>query len=79
MKDDARDARIQVNVLENPRGTVAVRLIGNQNHGFIVTPSRPLPEGYTLFRLHVETCEDPPEPPYVQEALLDQPEGTTHT
>lgn len=76
--DDLRKARIEVNVLPYALGTVAVRLIGNQNHGFLITPTRPLPEGYNRFRLHVDTCDDPPEPDHVQEALFNQPEGPTH-
>lgn len=77
--DDAKAARIQVNPTETTAGTVAARMIGQQMHGFVITPTRPQPAGYYRFTLHVETCEDPPEPAHVQEGLpFDQPRGTTH-
>lgn len=77
--DDDAGVRHEVNLGESLRGTIAARLIGQQNHGFKITKLRPCPDGYHLFALHVTTCEDPPAPDSEQLSLLpDQPEGTTH-
>jgi hypothetical protein len=49
--------RVAVVRAENPRGTIAARMIGTKLHGYRLTGFRPLRPGFVAMRLHAEVCE----------------------
>lgn len=52
------------------RGTVAVRMIGDQLHGYILTSSQPIRDGFVRVRLHTDVCEYA-VPPVERRPLFD--------
>jgi hypothetical protein len=52
------------------RGTIAVRMTGDQLHGYTVTKLHPLRDGFVLVRPHADVCEYA-TPPVEQRPLFD--------
>lgn len=68
--------RVAIERAVNSRGTIAVRTIGDQLHGYRITEFAPLKPGFTPVRLHVDVCTEAVR--IEQQPLFDTPkEGTT--
>ena len=67
--------RVVIERAVNNRGTVAVRTIGDQLHGYRITQFAPVRPGFVPVRLHDEVCPEAPKPE--QQPLFDTQEGTT--
>lgn len=66
----AQVERVAIIRAVSSRGTVAVRMIGDQLHGYILTSSHPLRDGFVRVRLHTDVCEFA-VPPVEQRPLFD--------
>jgi hypothetical protein len=74
--DDAgAGRRIAIERRVNPRGTVAVRTIGDQLHGYRITQFAPVRPGFVPVVEHDTVCPEAPRPE--QRPLFDTQEGTT--
>lgn len=67
--------RVAIERAVNHRGTVAVRTIGDQLHGYTITQFHPVQPGFVPVVLHDEVCTESPKPE--QRPLFDTQEGTT--
>lgn len=62
--------RVAVIRAVSPRGTIAVRMIGEQLHGYRLTDLHPLRDGFVRVRPHSDVCEFA-TPPVEQRPLFD--------
>lgn len=49
--------RVAIERAVSTHGTVAVRMVGDQLHGYAVTDLHPLRDGFVRVRLHNDVCE----------------------
>jgi hypothetical protein len=53
----AQVERVAVERRPHTQGTIAVRMIGDQLHGYTLTKLHPLRDGFVRVRLHTDVCE----------------------